>query len=814
MLKKTSILAILLVILMPWADASTEMPKGKTLTGTITDIKDGVSLPGVTIYIPELKIGAITDINGIYTINNLPSKKVMVQVSFVGYKSIIQTLDLSKTSHLDFQMEYQATELNELVVTGLSRATERKRTSSPITIVPKTVLLENSSTNIINALSTQPGISEITTGPGISKPVIRGLGYTRVVVVNDGIRQEGQQWGDEHGIEIDASEVNRVEILKGPASLAYGSDAMAGVINMLTAPPVPEGSIKGNVMANYQTNNGLLGYSLNLAGNQSGLIWDLRYSNEIAHAYHNRYDGYVFNSGFREESLKGIIGLNKSWGYSHLTLSYYYFQPGIVEGDRDSITGNFIKEIILPDGTAGTTIASDTDYKSYVPEVPFQNVRHYKAVLDNNIMIGQGSLKFTLGYQQNNRQEYADILNQDAYGLYFKMNTLTYKLIYNLPQLNSYKLSFGVNGMAQNSNNLGSEFLIPAYNLFDFGAFAIAHKSLGKFDLSAGIRYDHRSEHGQDLYLNGDDVPVSATEPGSTHRFKAFDSQFSGVSGSVGATYQISEDIYTKLNLSRGYRAPNIAELGANGVHEGTFRFETGDPNLKPENSWELDYALGINTSNVSCELNLFYNNIDNFIFLRKLNSIDGGDSITDGVTTFKYVSGHANIYGGEASIDIHPRSLDWIHFENTFSYVVSEQRNQPDSMRYLPMNPPARFQSTLKFQKRSWGKVLENSYIKINFQLLFAQNKVYSAFGTETPTPGYNLINIGLGTDIMLKDKRLCSLYVSVNNLLDVAYQNHLSRLKYADVNHVTGRTGVYNMGRNISFKLVFPIGIKSPAK
>ena len=178
-------------------------------------------------------------------------------------------------------MEYAATEINEVVITGLSKSTEQKRTPTPITVVPRLVLLQSASTNIIDALSTQPGISQITTGTGISKPVIRGLGYNRVVVVNDGTRQEGQQWGDEHGIEIDEYSVDKVEILKGPASLAYGSDALAGVINMLSAPTLPEGKIAANLAANYQSNNGLIGFSAAIAGNHHGMVWDIRYSHKI-----------------------------------------------------------------------------------------------------------------------------------------------------------------------------------------------------------------------------------------------------------------------------------------------------------------------------------------------------------------------------------------------------------------------------------------------------------------------------------------------------------------------------------------------------
>lgn len=175
--------------------------------------------------------------------------------------------------------------LNEVVVTGLTGQQKLVTSASPISVVSPKQLESQPSTNIIDAISRQPGVSQITTGSGISKPVIRGMGYNRVVVVNDGIRQEGQQWGDEHGVEIDAASVHSVEILKGPASLMYGSDALAGVIVFNSAPVLPMGEMRANVMSGYQSNNGLFDYSLNFAGNKQGFVWNTRYSGKMAHAY-------------------------------------------------------------------------------------------------------------------------------------------------------------------------------------------------------------------------------------------------------------------------------------------------------------------------------------------------------------------------------------------------------------------------------------------------------------------------------------------------------------------------------------------------
>lgn len=784
--------------------------KNISLSGKITSQKDGEALIGVSIYFPDLKIGGITDTMGYYQVNNLPKTKLLIEITYGGYQHIVQQVDLTNTSVQNFVMKDAVTELGKVVITGLSKAAQRNRTPSPISVITPTQLKQSAGNNIIEALATQPGISQITTGSGISKPVIRGLGYNRVVVVNDGIRQEGQQWGDEHGIEIDQYSVNRVEVLKGPASLMYGSDAMAGVINMLPSPTLPEGKIRGNVLANYQTNNGLIGGSLDLGGNQKGIVWDIRYSQKAAHAYQNKNDGYVFNSGFRENNLGGMVGINKSWGYSHLNFSMYHLRPGIVEGDRDPVTGQFVKPIAINDTSFEEIVASNSDYKSYKSFVPYQKIHHYKVVSNNNFYLGKGSLKATLGWQQNQRREYEEVLDPKEYGLYFYMNTINYDFRYNFTTQNNIDLSFGTNGMYQNSQNKGSEFLIPDYNIFDFGLFTIAKKSWDKWTLSGGLRYDIRNEHGNDLWLDGDDKRIEKPDTTSQHLYTAFHSKFHGISGSIGATYQINDILYTKVNFSKGFRAPNIAELSANGVHEGTSRYLIGSPKLKSENSYQVDYAFGTNSEHVTLETDLFYNSISNYTFLEKMQNPDGSELLTEGNQTFKYTQGNAQLFGGEISLDIHPHPLDWLHFENSFSYVQSVQANQPDSMKYLPFTPAPKLHSELRANAKKINTFLTNSYVKISLDNYFNQNHFYEAFGTETATPGYTLLNAGIGTDITSKKRTVFTVYVSGNNLTNITYQNHLSRLKYLEENITTGRKGVYNMGRNFSLKLIVPLDFK----
>lgn len=785
-----------------------------SLAGTVTDAKTGDPLIGATIYIPDLKAGAVSDLNGHYLIQNLPAKEVLVQVTYIGYASRTQTIDLAVTSNYDFTLTQAITEINEVVITGMSQATEQKRTPTPISVVSHTMLLQNSSSNIIDALAKQPGVSEVTTGPAISKPEIRGLGYNRVVVVNDGVRQEGQQWGDEHGIEIDEFSVQKVEILKGPASLAYGSDAMAGVVNLISEPTISEGTVSGGILANYQTNNGLYAYSGSLEGNANGLIWELRFSQKYAYDYQNKYDGYVYGSNFTETAGSGMLGLNKKWGYSHLTLSYYHLTPGIVEGERDSATGQFVKPIALNDSTEGSVIADNNDFHTYTHTLPYQQIHHYKAVLSNSFLLGDGTLNLILGFQQNHRQEYDNALDPENYGLYFRLNTFTYDLQYLVPSTAGWHTTAGVNGMQQSSANLGSEFLVPAYDLFDFGVFVTTKKTMGSLDISGGIRYDVRNIMGDDLYLNSNGDPVMQPDSGSYHIFSSFHSVFSAISGSIGASYQFNDQMYGKLNISRGFRAPNIAEIGANGVHEGTFRYEIGDPGLKAETSLQGDVAFGYNGTHITFETDLFDNRISDFIYLRKLNSLFGGDSVINAegsdVIAFKYVQGEANLYGAEVTLDIHPHPLDWLHFENSFSFVNAIQLGVADSEKYLPYSPAPKLISELRASFKNVGKSFANSYISVGMDSYFRQGHAFTAFNTETPTPGYILVEAGLGSDIVSGKKTLFSIYISAQNLGDVAYQSHLSRLKYAEENYATGRTGVYNMGRNISVKLLVPLQLK----
>ena len=685
---------------------------------------------------------------------------------------------------------YRHLQLNELTVTGVAGDTKLKHATSPVSIVTPQMIRATPSTNIIDAISHQPGVSQLSTGGSISKPVIRGLGYNRVVVISEGVRQEGQQWGDEHGVEVDGSSVGSVEILKGPASLMYGSDAMAGVVILHAQPTLAEGETRANVSSEYQTNNGLFGYNLSIAGNQQGFVWDAHYSDKMAHAYKNKYDGYVPGSQFRERAGRLMLGLNKDWGHSRITWVAYHLTPSIVEGERDEVTGE---------------LECNTDnVKTYGKSLPFQQVKHYKAVWDNSINLSSGYLKAIVGYQQNRRQEFEE--SADDYELFFKLHTLTYDLRYVTKEFCGWKLSTGIGGMYQKSGNEGEEYLIPDYRLFDFGIYSTATKSLGdRWTLNGGLRYDHRRLHGDALEEDGKE------------RFVDFSRHFNGLTGSVGAVCNVDDHFNVRLNLARGFRTPNMSELASNGVHEGSIRYEQGDRQLKAEYSLQADLGLDFSSRYVSAQLALFANRIDNYIFTHRVPKV-----MKPGYLTFVYTQGDARLLGFEAGFDFHP--VHSVHFSNSFSYVDAQLMNASADMKYLPFTPAPKWTSELKWElfhhshttinhqhttDAAHRSLFNNLYLAVGVDCYFRQSHVYSADDTETVTPGYALLNLSAGTDIQVRGKKLAELYITADNLLDKAYQNHLSRLKYADVNSVTGRRGVYNMGRNITIKVVVPVSL-----
>lgn len=764
-----------------------------TLTGKVLDKATGKSLPGASVYLPEIKKGTIANKEGVFTLNIASGSHVM-EISYVGYATDVENIKLDKNATQNFYLNSSVLEGGNVIVTSFLRATSTRRTPTPVTIIKKEELFRGVATNLIDALSKVPGVSQVTTGPAISKPIIRGLGYNRVVVMNDGIRQEGQQWGDEHGIEIDEYNVSRIEVLKVPASLIYGSDALAGVINIISNVPVSEGIIKGNIISNYQSNNRMMGNHFDLAGNNKGYIWGINISEKNASDYKNKYDGNVFNSRFLERNGGGYVGLDKNWGYSMLSFSNFYQNLGIVEGDRAD-DGQFImmKDV---NGVAEEMIVGEEDSKSFTPNAPMQKIQHTKYTLDNNIKIGNDRLKATFGLQRNQRMEFGNVLDLNEKELYFDLNTFNYAVQYLKEEKNNWKNTYGVNGMQQKNTNKGEEALVPDYNSFDIGAFYYTQKRTDKTSWSGGLRYDQKWMN----YFN----PAQDDN-------KESNKKFSNISGAIGVAHDLSEKLTIKFNIARGFRAPNMAELASFGAHGGTNRFEYGNESLISEKSLQFDAAIEWNNEHMSVAGNVFYNTVNDYIFYQKLTAKSGGDSIIvengDDLYAFAFRQKDAHLYGAELNVDFHPHPLDWLHVENSVSLIRGQFNEALDGSTNLPGIPSARLLSEIRIEMLKKSKAIRNSFINFQLDNVFAQNNPFVGYNTETVTSAYTLLNIGFSTQVQRKNKTLFNVSLVGQNMADVAYQNHLNRLKYGPTNEATGRMGVFNMGRNFSLKINVPL-------
>lgn len=742
-----------------------------SLDGRVIDSQTKETLPGALITIPDLKISVVSNSSGQFTFTNIPQKgRFLVEVRYIGYKTLIQTVDLSDASGLEFALLPSMIEAKEVVITGTAFSTDNRKNSTAVSSVTKDQLVNRPSGNLVDAIAKVPGVSQVTTGGGISKPVIRGLSYNRVVTLVDGAKQEGQQWGDEHGLEVDQYSAERVEILRGAASLLYGSDALGGVINILEPLPSPEGKVQGELLTSYQSNNGLSGSSAMIKGNSNGFVWRARGSYKNAFSY-DAPGGRIANTGYNETSLSGQLGLNKKWGYAHLNLSSFRNNIGLPDFSRNA-NGEFEDE--------NGNVLSNDKLKSRNLFLPFQDIRHYKVAVNSHILFSTGRLRTTLAFQDNQRRELED--NPTDPVLFFDLKTYSSDFKYFFNEKNGWEPVLGLSGSIQSNKNKAEELLIPDYDAKEFGLFGYAKKSWETTTFNFGGRFDYRKINGSQMEEDG------------APKFSNFSNSFSNISGALGFTKEFNEHFNFKANLGSAFRSPNIAELSSDGVHEGTFRYEIGNTNLNPENSYYGDLAFEFNNNTVSASIGAFNNYIDNFIFSSQLNNetilVD-----TETLPVYRFIQANANLSGLEASFTFHPAEL--LHFENSFSYTRGINRATDNP---LPFIPAAMLRNELRLEPDFKG--LKATYFSIALDNAFRQKRVDSF---ETTTAGYGLVNLGLGTTFTLGNQPL-RVNISANNLFDRAYYDHLSRFKPGRLDESAPTVGYYNQGRNLSVGLYLP--------
>ena len=606
-------------------------------------------------------------------------------------------------------------------------------------------LQQKGSATLIEGLATIPGVAQVSTGTSIGKPVIRGLSGNRVLVYSQGVRLENQQFGEEHGLGLNDSGIESVEVIKGPASLLYGSDALGGVLYFNPEKFAAAKEWKTDFGQRFFSNT--LGSNTTLGVKTSSENWKFL----IRGAYNSHADyqlpnhDRVTNTRFNETDLKAGIGYSNSSFSSVLRYNFNLLDLGIPE-----------------EGIATQSTSHNTQF-------PRQGVDNHIVSWHNTFYFKNSKIDADLGYIYNDRSEFED--SSEAV-LHMKLKTVNYDVKFYLPKTKKLETIIGVQGMHQTNTNWGEELLIPNAVTNDFGIFSTSNYEWGKNVLQAGIRFDTRNVATENHGIIGNEG-----------YFAAIDKSFKSFNTSLGYKTDLAKDFTLRLNLASGFRAPNLAELTSNGVHEGSNRYEIGNADLDNEQNFQADLNLEYKSSHFEWFANGFYNHINNYIFIAPNGNVIDGNNVYD------YVQADAKLYGGEAGIHFHPHPLDWLHFTSSFETVIGKKDNGND----LPLIPAQKWNNIFRgeFQIKNWWK---EGFATLNIESTLAQNNIGEF---ETKTKNYTLINLGLGGKIIW-GKNSFNLNLNANNLFNKTYVSHLSRLK---------TDGIPNIGRNIVLGINFMI-------
>lgn len=797
--------------------------QNKNIQGKVLDANTKEPIPFCNIIYRQSKIVSNTDNEGNFKMS-IPEIEIGYLVfSCIGYKTDSVSLNKQLINQTIFLKPNSGT-LDELVITGVGRATLNRENPVAIMSISTRAIEQNLESNIMDVLAKNaPGMTMVKTGPNVSKPFIRGLGYNRVLTLYDGIRQEGQQWGDEHSVEVDAYNIQKAEVIKGPASLMYGSDALAGVVSLFPyMPEEKDAKIHAKYVAEYQTNNRMIGTGFRLSYSNKFFAAALRGSYRMATNYRNNIDNRVYNTSFQEKNMSVLLAYNTKRWHSNLNFTLYDNLQGIPDGSRDSVSRKFTKQIYEGnlDDINSRPIVSDEELSSYTLSSLHQHIQHYRVYTQNKIRFGGSEIDVLLAFQQNVRREYNHPTAPEQAGLYLKLNTYNYGLKYNLPTFKNMEASLGINGMSQNNESLNAtDFPIPDYQLLDVGAFAYLKWKYKKYTLSGGMRLDNRYMSWNDFYVRSNGINGFASHvnlpdtSGSVLQFSKFKQVFSGISASIGCTYLIKDHINLKMNVARGYRAPSITELASNGLDPGAHIVYLGNRSFSPEFSIQEDIEIAFDYANVSISYSFFNNHIQNYIYLNMLVD-ENNKPIVDAQLnkTYQYQQASAQLYGTEFNLSLHPKSCTGFRMDNALAFLFAFNRDMKFTDKqlqgeYLPLIPPMKLTSAITQKVNLKLKYLTGLTPKIEFDFNAAQDKYLALNGTETYTPSYMLVQIGISSDAIALAKTSLQIHFQINNAFDENYQTNLNRLKYFEYYSysTSGKRGIYNMGRNLCVKLIW---------
>lgn len=711
------------------------------LRGKVMDASAGKPLTSTAIYLPEIHRGTYTDSLGRFVVHNISAKQLLLEVSHVGFQTHFIQLRFPQDSSIQVLLQPSLIPIQEVVVTG-AKSNAPEETSFNIVQLNKQEIAWTGALNVSDALARLPGVSQLTTGPGISKPVIRGLYGNRIQINVNGLRFDNQQWQDEHGLGLSDVGIERIEVIRGPASVLYGADAMGGVVNIIEDRPAFVNETVNDINARVHTNT--YGLSLNYGtARATEKRWRRFRAGFDNHAdYNNGNNTRILNSRFSSYNMKSSWGINKGNSIHVLNLMASLSQFGFV---FDSLNR---KE-------EDARLSRNFDGPHHA--VSFAQVSN-----ENTYYRGINKVKLNAGFISNLRLE-----DEGGGGISLSMllNTINATVQVIRPTGNSGELTLGASLFGQTNTNFGGRIIIPDAITGESSIFAFYQQRAKRWLLEGGARLDGKwIETFKTASLN-----VAGNE-GPTHEIFPFTKFYTAFNISAGAEYFLTNSFALKANASSGYRPGNLAELSSNGLHEGTLRWEIGMPNAKIEQNLNLEGSLNYHSSRFRGSVSYFRNDFHNYFYLAP----DGTEYF--GFQIYHFRQSEALLKGAELEFTAHPFPAP-LTLKGSYAFIEAQKNDGT----YLPFIPANKLFSELQWHFKSINKVV-NPGFRIGSQYAFSQDRPAEF---ETTTPGYWIVHAGVSLQY-----GLVNLSLVANNLLNENYYDHLSRYKYY---------GISNMGRSL---------------
>lgn len=768
---KHSIVVALLCILAPIVSYGQNY---YTISGKITNQNTGKPLFGATV-IYNSKV-TTTDTNGLFEFEKITYGKHNIKISHIGFSSATSQIIIEKDTYLEFSLKESVTNLNEVTVHGTKEERKTKSNATNTTYVNSDFLIKNRSNSLMQTLEKLPGITTINIGATQSKPVIRGLGFNRVVVAQNGIKHEAQQWGSDHGLEIDQYGLENIEIVKGPSALLFGSDAIAGVINILPADVPQKKSFSGEVNLLTETNNDLYGVAMNIKNRPGSWYYNLslnfkQYGDHKVPTDEIKYDNYVFK--LHNNDLRNTAGKENA-----ISLSVGHISEKLK-------TETYISNVQAKNGffanAHGQEVRlSEIDYDSNNRDIdlPYHNVNHFKVTNNSTFFGAKNVTKLELGFQNNKREEHSEPVPHgympkpnSTKERQFNKNTYSLNLQNTYKGFNNHKITTGFNLENQNNKIGGWGFLIPTFTNLSSGLFLFDHIKLSdKLYAQAGIRYDYgllKTKEYREWFLS----PNENNEQEYRKLSDAKSLSYNNYSAAAGISYTPNRTTY-KLHLGKSFRMPLANELASDGVNYHMYRYEKGNINLNPEESYQLDIEIFHKAEKYSFSASPFFNYFGNFIYLNPTPNYQ------ESLQIYEYTQSKVFRWGGE--LTAHYQINNNLEVDASLEYVYAEQLNGTKKGFTLPFSPPLSSLFSITYTPKDIGKLTKPEF-GINYKVTAKQNSIVPP---ERRTNGYQLVNLNISSGLKIfKNQDPIKLQLKANNVLNTKYFNHTSFYRLIEV-------------------------------